>query len=97
MPAQQNSGRDLAVDQRAGCRVLAGPPAKKAAGHTTSWRTVSDLSGRTTVVVGASRGLGRRGIATAFAAAGAWLVAVSRPRRRSLSRPAAPAPSSRRS
>lgn len=36
-----------------------------------------DLSGRTTVVVGASRGLGR-GIATAFAEAGAPVVAVSR-------------------
>jgi 3-oxoacyl-[acyl-carrier protein] reductase len=41
-------------------------------------RTImSDLSGRTTVVVGASRGLGR-GIATAFAEAGAPVVAVSR-------------------
>ena len=38
---------------------------------------MSDLSGRTTVVVGASRGLGR-GIATAFAAAGSPVVAVSR-------------------
>src|SRR5918995_3251164 len=38
---------------------------------------MSDLSGRTTVVVGASRGLGR-GIATAFADAGAPVVAVSR-------------------
>jgi len=38
---------------------------------------MSDLSGRTTVVVGASRGLGR-GIATAFAEAGAPVVAVSR-------------------
>ena len=38
---------------------------------------MSDLSGETTVVVGASRGLGR-GIATAFAAAGAPVVAVSR-------------------
>jgi NAD(P)-dependent dehydrogenase (short-subunit alcohol dehydrogenase family) len=36
-----------------------------------------DLSGRTTIVVGASRGLGR-GIATAFAAAGAPVVAVAR-------------------
>src|SRR6266705_743641 len=36
-----------------------------------------DLSGRTTVVVGASRGLGR-GIAAAFAEAGAPVVAVSR-------------------
>jgi 3-oxoacyl-[acyl-carrier protein] reductase len=41
-------------------------------------RTImSDLSGRTTIVVGASRGLGR-GIATAFAEAGAPVVAVSR-------------------
>jgi 3-oxoacyl-[acyl-carrier protein] reductase len=41
-------------------------------------RTImSDLSDRTTVVVGASRGLGR-GIATAFAEAGAPVVAVSR-------------------
>jgi 3-oxoacyl-[acyl-carrier protein] reductase len=38
---------------------------------------MSDLSSRTTVVVGASRGLGR-GIATAFAEAGAPVVAVSR-------------------
>src|SRR5215216_5871758 len=41
-------------------------------------RTImSDLSGRTTIVVGASRGLGR-GIATTFAEAGARVVAVSR-------------------
>jgi len=38
---------------------------------------MSDLSGRTTVVVGASRGLGR-GIAAAFAEAGAPVIAVSR-------------------
>ena len=38
---------------------------------------MSDLSGRTTVVVGASRGLGR-GIAHAFADAGAPVVAVAR-------------------
>jgi 3-oxoacyl-[acyl-carrier protein] reductase len=38
---------------------------------------MSDLSGKTTIVVGASRGLGH-GIATAFAAAGAPVVAVSR-------------------
>src|SRR5436305_8276850 len=38
---------------------------------------MSDLSGKTTVVVGASRGLGR-GIARAFAAAGAPVVAVAR-------------------
>ncbi len=38
---------------------------------------MSYLSGRTTVVVGASRGLGR-GIATSFAAAGGPVVAVSR-------------------
>jgi 3-oxoacyl-[acyl-carrier protein] reductase len=37
----------------------------------------SDLSDKTTIVVGASRGLGR-GIATAFAEAGAAVVAVSR-------------------
>jgi NAD(P)-dependent dehydrogenase (short-subunit alcohol dehydrogenase family) len=37
----------------------------------------SDLSGRTAVVVGASRGLGR-GIASAFAKAGAAVVAVAR-------------------
>jgi 3-oxoacyl-[acyl-carrier protein] reductase len=37
----------------------------------------SELSGRTTIVVGASRGLGH-GIATAFAAADASVVAVSR-------------------
>jgi NAD(P)-dependent dehydrogenase (short-subunit alcohol dehydrogenase family) len=39
--------------------------------------TVEDLSGMTTIVVGASRGLGR-GIATAFAEAGAPVVAVAR-------------------
>ena len=39
--------------------------------------TMSDLSGRTTIVVGASRGLGR-GIAAAFAEAGAPVVAVAR-------------------
>jgi NAD(P)-dependent dehydrogenase (short-subunit alcohol dehydrogenase family) len=38
---------------------------------------MTDLSGKTTIVVGASRGLGR-GIATAFAEAGAPVVAVSR-------------------
>jgi 3-oxoacyl-[acyl-carrier protein] reductase len=38
---------------------------------------MSDLSGRTTIVVGASRGLGRA-IATALAGAGAAVVAVSR-------------------
>lgn len=38
---------------------------------------MSDLSGKTTVVVGASRGLGC-GIATAFAAAGAPVVALAR-------------------
>jgi 3-oxoacyl-[acyl-carrier protein] reductase len=39
--------------------------------------TIGDVSGRTTVVVGASRGLGR-GIARAFADAGAPVVAVAR-------------------
>jgi 3-oxoacyl-[acyl-carrier protein] reductase len=43
--------------------------------HTVG--AMSDLSGRTTIVVGASRGLDR-GIATAFAEAGAPVVAVSR-------------------
>jgi 3-oxoacyl-[acyl-carrier protein] reductase len=38
---------------------------------------MTDLSGRTTIVVGASRGLGR-GIATAFAETGAPVVAVAR-------------------
>jgi NAD(P)-dependent dehydrogenase (short-subunit alcohol dehydrogenase family) len=38
---------------------------------------VRDLSGRTTVVVGASQGLGR-GIARGFAEAGALVVAVAR-------------------
>ena len=37
----------------------------------------SDLSDKTTIVVGASRGLGR-GIATAFAEAGAPVIAVAR-------------------
>jgi NAD(P)-dependent dehydrogenase (short-subunit alcohol dehydrogenase family) len=39
--------------------------------------TVQDLSGRTTIVVGASRGLGR-GIAEAFAGSGARVVTVAR-------------------
>jgi NAD(P)-dependent dehydrogenase (short-subunit alcohol dehydrogenase family) len=43
--------------------------------------TVSDLAGKTTIVVGASRGLGR-GIATAFAGAGAPVVAVATAGRR---------------
>ena len=43
----------------------------------TKSTSTSDLSGRTTVVVGASRGLGR-GIARAFAEAGAPVVAVAR-------------------
>jgi NAD(P)-dependent dehydrogenase (short-subunit alcohol dehydrogenase family) len=38
---------------------------------------MNDIAGKTTVVVGASRGLGR-GIATAFSAAGARVVAVAR-------------------
>jgi 3-oxoacyl-[acyl-carrier protein] reductase len=38
---------------------------------------MSDLSDRTTMVVGASRGLGR-GMAIAFAEAGATVVAVAR-------------------
>jgi NAD(P)-dependent dehydrogenase (short-subunit alcohol dehydrogenase family) len=45
--------------------------------QTSPARTKSDLTGTTTIVVGASRGLGR-GIATAFAEAGAAVVAVSR-------------------
>jgi NAD(P)-dependent dehydrogenase (short-subunit alcohol dehydrogenase family) len=40
-------------------------------------KTMSDFSGRTTLVVGAGRGLGR-GIASAFAEAGAPVVAVAR-------------------
>jgi NAD(P)-dependent dehydrogenase (short-subunit alcohol dehydrogenase family) len=39
--------------------------------------TMNDLSGRTSLIVGAGRGLGR-GIATAFAQAGAAVVAVAR-------------------
>ena len=39
--------------------------------------TMNDVTGRTTIVVGASRGLGH-GIATAFAEAGAPVVAVAR-------------------
>ena len=38
---------------------------------------MSDLSGKTTIVVGASRGLGRA-IAAAFAEAGADVIAISR-------------------
>ena len=47
--------------------------------------TMSDRSGKTTIVVGASRGFGR-GIAMAFAEAGARVVAVSRKLRRFQSR-----------
>jgi 3-oxoacyl-[acyl-carrier protein] reductase len=50
---------------------------KKLATDENREHNVSDLSGRTTIVVGASRGLGR-GIATAFAEAGAPVIAVSR-------------------
>jgi NAD(P)-dependent dehydrogenase (short-subunit alcohol dehydrogenase family) len=42
--------------------------------HHDQEGALSDLSGRTTIVVGASRGLGR-GIATAFAEDGARVVA----------------------
>jgi 3-oxoacyl-[acyl-carrier protein] reductase len=42
---------------------------------------MSDMSGKTTIVVGASRGLGR-GIAAIFAEAGAPVVAVPAPNRR---------------
>src|SRR5499426_201812 len=45
--------------------------------HHEQEHTMSELSGKTTIVVGASRGLGR-GIATAFAEAGAPVVAVAR-------------------
>ena len=38
---------------------------------------MSDLTGKTTIIVGASRGLGL-GMATAFAEAGAPVVAVAR-------------------
>ena len=52
--------------------------ATRPAGYTQrEGRSMSDLSGRTTVVVGASRGLGR-GVARAFAEAGAPVVAVAR-------------------
>jgi NAD(P)-dependent dehydrogenase (short-subunit alcohol dehydrogenase family) len=44
---------------------------------TTQEDTMNDLSGETTLVVGASRGLGR-GIATAAAEAGASVIAVAR-------------------
>ena len=43
----------------------------------TKWTTMSDVLSRTTVIVGASRGLGR-GITRAFAEAGAPVVAVAR-------------------
>jgi NAD(P)-dependent dehydrogenase (short-subunit alcohol dehydrogenase family) len=45
--------------------------------HNVKERIVSDLSGKSVIVVGASRGLGR-GIARAFADAGAAVVAVAR-------------------
>jgi 3-oxoacyl-[acyl-carrier protein] reductase len=48
-----------------------------ATAHEGEMTMTDDLSGRTTVVVGASRGLGR-GIARAFAEAGAAVVAVGR-------------------
>ena len=57
---------------------------------------MNNLSGKTTIVVGASRGLGH-GIATAFAEAGAPVVAVSRTPAASSTKPPAPAPSTPRS
>jgi NAD(P)-dependent dehydrogenase (short-subunit alcohol dehydrogenase family) len=57
--------------------AVRGWQARATARSTPLEDTMSDLSGRTTIVVGASRGLGR-GIATAFAEAGAPVVAVSR-------------------
>jgi len=45
--------------------------------HHDQEDTMSELAGKTTIVVGASRGLGR-GVATAFAEAGAPVIAVSR-------------------
>jgi NAD(P)-dependent dehydrogenase (short-subunit alcohol dehydrogenase family) len=45
--------------------------------QTNQENTMTDISGKTTIVVGASRGLGR-GIATAFAHAGGTVVAVAR-------------------
>src|SRR5262245_62237473 len=45
--------------------------------HHDQEDTMSELAGKTTIVVGASRGLGR-GVATAFAEAGAPMIAVSR-------------------
>jgi hypothetical protein len=54
------------------------PVAASGVHETQKKRTImSDLSEKTTVVVGASRGLGR-GIAGAFAQAGAAVVAVAR-------------------
>jgi NAD(P)-dependent dehydrogenase (short-subunit alcohol dehydrogenase family) len=55
-----------------------GQPQRRPQHRPAPWEdTMSDLSGRTTIVVGASRGLGR-GIATALAEAGAPVIAVSR-------------------
>src|SRR5262245_32360207 len=45
--------------------------------HHEQEHTMSALTGKTTIVVGASRGLGR-GVATAFAEAGAPVIAVAR-------------------
>jgi NAD(P)-dependent dehydrogenase (short-subunit alcohol dehydrogenase family) len=56
---------------------VANEEAKPDAGNPDQEQTMSDLSNRTTIVVGASRGLGH-GIATGLAEAGAPVVAVSR-------------------
>jgi NAD(P)-dependent dehydrogenase (short-subunit alcohol dehydrogenase family) len=73
--AREKTGRDRDSFRRGdGSRPFAGslPPQR----HDLE-EIMNDLSGRTTIVVGASRGLGR-GIATALAEAGAPVVAVAR-------------------
>ena len=75
LPRSQVSvdGRELAQQSGQGART----PVCGARRSSSTVESMSDLSDRTTVVVGASRGLGR-GIARAFAEAGAPVVAVAR-------------------
>jgi NAD(P)-dependent dehydrogenase (short-subunit alcohol dehydrogenase family) len=64
------------LSRRRGVCIIDGPD-EPGVIPTGGRMTITDLPGRTTVVVGASRGLGR-GIARAFAEAGAPVVAVAR-------------------
>src|SRR5215471_2766591 len=78
---RRRSHRCVRRPARAGCRSRSRPRAGNRSGRNHGTRRkktiMSESPGSTTVVVGASRGLGRR-IARAFAEAGAPVVAVAR-------------------